>query len=140
MITVHKKSKEQFLRELKSITKRSNGKGLSWLKNRLTEYIRGWIGYYYLADMKTFLQRTEEWYHRRIRCYIWKCWKRVRTRFTNLMKCGIGRWRAWQWANTRKGYWRIATSPILKCAITNDGLVRQGYPSLIGIYTKLHSN
>ena len=27
MITVHKKSKEQFLRELKSITKRSNGKG-----------------------------------------------------------------------------------------------------------------
>lgn len=54
MITVHKKSKEQFLRELKSITKRSNGKGLSWLKNRLTEYIRGWIGYYYLADMKHF--------------------------------------------------------------------------------------
>ena len=137
---MYRKSKEKFLREIKSITKRSNGKGFLWLKKRLTEYVRGWIGYFYLADMKTFLQRTEKWYHRRLRCYIWKCWKRIRTRFKNLMKCGISRWYAWQWANTRKGYWHIADSWILHRAITNMGLVMQGYPSIIGTYTKLHRN
>ena len=137
---MHTKSKEKLLREIKTITKRSNGKGFLWLKKRLTEYVRGWIGYYYLADMKTFLEETEGWYHRRIRSYIWKCWKRVRTKFKNLMKCGISRWWAWQWANTRKSYWRTAKSPILSRAITNERLAIQGYPSLIGIYTKLHRN
>jgi len=101
---------------------------------------RGWIGYYYMADMKLFLQETEQWYHRRLRSYIWKSWKRVRTRFKNLMRCGISRWWAWQWANTRKGYWRIADSPILHRAISNERLASQGYPSLVGIYSRLHRN
>ena len=137
---MHRKSKDKFVRELKAITKRNNGKGFLWLKRRLTDYVRGWIGYYYMADMKSFLQETEQWYHRRLRSYIWKCWKRVRTRFKNLMRCGISRWWAWQWANTRKGYWRIADSPILHRAISNERLASQGYPSLIGIYSRLHRN
>ncbi|MBR3530001.1 MAG: hypothetical protein IKN83_01410 [Bacteroidaceae bacterium] len=135
---MHRKSKNKFVRELKAITKRNNGKGFLWLKKRLTDYVRGWIGYYYMADMKSFLQETEQWYHRRLRSYIWKCWKRVRTRFKNLMRCGISRWWAWQWANTRKGYWRIADSPILHRAISNERLASQGYPSLVGIYSRLH--
>ena len=139
-LTVHKKSKDKFHRELKTITNRSNGKGYLWLKKRLTEYVRGWFDYYYLADMKSFLNKTEKWYRRRIRSYIWKCWKGVRTRFVNLIKCGISREQAWQWANTRKGYWRIAGSWILHTAITNERLVLQGYPSLLGIYTQLHRN
>ena len=137
---MHRKSKDKFVRELKAITKRNNGKGFLWLKRRLTDYVRGWIGYYYMADMKSFLQETEQWYHRRLRSYIWKCWKRVRTRFKNLMRCVISRWWAWQWANTRKGYWRIADSPILHRAISNERLASQGYPSLIGIYSRLHRN
>ena len=137
---MHRKSKDKFVRELKAITKRNNGKGFLWQKRRLTDYVRGWIGYYYMADMKSFLQETEQWYHRRLRSYIWKSWKRVRTRFKNLMRCGISRWWAWQWANTRKGYWRIADSPILHRAISNERLASQGYPSLIGIYSRLHRN
>lgn len=137
---MHKKSKDKFIRELKSITKRSNGKGLLWLKKRLTEYVRGWIGYYRLADMKAFLLKVEGWCRRRIRCYIWKCWKRVRTRFKNLMEYGIGRNEAWRWANTRKGYWRVSASQIMNESITNVELERQGYPSLMGIYERLHRN
>lgn len=110
------------------------------MKVRLNEYIRGWMGYYYMADMKSFLCDKEKWYRRRLRCYIWKCWKNVRTRFKNLMKCGISKWRAWQWANTRKSYWHTADSWILHRTITNKRLILQGYPSLIGIYTKLHRN
>ncbi|CAK7067742.1 MAG: hypothetical protein PETM_02969 [Petrimonas sp.] len=56
------------------------------------------------------------------------------------MKCGIDKWRAWQWANTRDGYWNTAGSPILQRAISNEMLKRQGYPCLVDLYVKLHQN
>ena len=56
--------------------------------------------------MRSFLEETDQWLRSRIRMCIWKCWKRVRTRFKNLQEYGIAKWQAWQWANTRKGYWR----------------------------------
>ncbi|WP_407822494.1 hypothetical protein [Sodaliphilus pleomorphus] len=69
---------------------------------------------------------------------IWKGWKRVRTRFKNLQRCGIAKWQAWQWANTRKGYWRTVHSPILTRAISNENLKRAHYPTLTEYYEKKH--
>jgi len=65
----------------------------------------------------------------------WKRWKRVRTRLENLKRLGIGEDRAWMWANTRKGYWRTAHSPILKIALSNDRLKCAGYLSLMECYS-----
>ncbi|MFV0507318.1 MAG: group II intron maturase-specific domain-containing protein [Bacteroidales bacterium] len=102
---------------LKELTSRSNGMGYEQRKLQLTRYIRGWINYYKLADMKTHLQRVDEWYRRRLRMCI--CWKKVKTKFQDLMKCGIGQGKSWEWANTRKSYWRTSKSPMLTRAITN---------------------
>lgn len=120
------------------MTGRSNGKGYAWLKLHLGRYIRGWMTYYRYADMKSFIISTAQWYNRRMRMYIWKSWKRNRTRFINLQKCGISKWWAWQWANTRKGYWHISKSWILSRSITNNRLIAAGYPSLLNLYTRLH--
>ena len=65
---------------------------------------------------------------------IWKAWKKPKTKVANLIKCGIEKYKACEWGNTRKGYWRIADSPILKVAINNDSLRKSGYPSLMGSY------
>lgn len=73
----------------------------------------------------------------RIRMCIWKYWKRVRTRFKNLQQCGIAKWQAWQWANTRKGYWRVAQS-FMHRAATKENLKRAGYPTLTEYYEELH--
>ena len=102
------------------------------------DYIRGWIGYYHLADMKRFLLDTDEWLRRRIRMGIWKAWKNPKTKVANLIKCGIEKAKAWEWGNTRKGYWRIADSPILKVAISNDSLRKAGYSTLMGSYLEWH--
>jgi len=67
--------------------------------------------------MKTLLNKLDGWLRRRIRMVTWKRWKRVRTRFTNLRRAGINEWQAWQWANTRLGYWRVAGSWIMTRAI-----------------------
>jgi len=137
-LCLHAKTKARLTSKLKELTGRSNGMGYEQRKTALTRYIRGWMEYYKLAECKNFLQATDQWYRRRLRMCIWKCWKKVKTRFTNLMKCGISRNQAWQWANTRKGHWRIADSAILKRAIDNEKLKISGYPSLMGYYTRLH--
>jgi hypothetical protein len=65
-----------------------------------------------------------------------KRWEGVRTRWENLMKFGIHREQAYQWANTRKGYRRIAGS-FLNTAITSHYLEAQGFPNLVNRYEEL---
>ena len=135
---VHPKSKEKLRKKLKMLTKRSWNIGHEKRKEVLTYAIRGWVHYFRLADMRWFLIETDAWLNSRIRMCIWKSWKTNRNRFRNLQKCGIKKWWAWQWANTRKGYWRTAHSPILTLAISKEHLKLARYPSLMEYYEKLH--
>lgn len=138
-LSIHRKSYDKLKSRLKELTGRSNGMGHEKRKASLGLFIRGWLEYFKLADMKSRLQRIDEWYRRRLRMCIWKCWKKIRTRFTNLCKCGINKRKAWEWANTRKGYWRIADSFILHRALNNDELKRANYPFLMDCYRKIVS-
>jgi len=72
--------------------------------------------------------------------YIWKQWKKISARARNLQKLGVVKDKAWEWANTRKGYWHIANSWILKAAITNERLVRRGYSDIAKKYEAVHIN
>ena len=112
---------------IRTLTSRSNGWGYARRKEALRQYITGWVNYFKLADMTKMLSRGDSWYRRRLRMIIWKHWKRLRTRGRNLMKLGINKYKAWEWANTRKGYWHIANSYILSRTITNERLSQAGY-------------
>jgi group II intron reverse transcriptase/maturase len=138
-LNVHPKSIAKFKSKLKELTGRSNGMGYERRKTVLRQFIVGWLEYFKLADMKSKLQVLDEWYRRRLRMCIWKCWKKVKTRFNNLCKCGIEKYKAWEWANTRKGYWRTSNSPILSRALNNDNLRRANYPFLMDCYRKIVS-
>lgn len=138
-LSIHPKSYDKLKSKLKELTGRSNGMGYENRKASLGLFIRGWLEYFKLADMKSRLQRIEEWYRRRLRMCIWKSWKKIKTRFNNLCKCGIDKRKAWEWANTRKGYWRIADSFILHRALNNDNLKRANYPFLMDCYRRIVS-
>ena len=69
--------------------------------------------------------------------YIWKQWKKPKTRVQNLQKLGIPKEQAYQWENTRLGYWRIAGSAVLSRSITNEKLVRAGYYDIQARYELL---
>ena len=133
-LSVHPKAKAKMKTRLKELTGRSNGMGYERRKRKLKEYVRGWIGYYHLANMKRLLMKTDEWLRRRIRMCIWKSWKKPKTRIANLIKCGIPKWKAYEWGNTRLGHWRIAKSRIASCVFTNDRLRLAGYPTLLDEY------
>jgi len=134
---VHPKSYDKFESKLKALTGRSNGMGYAKRKESLRYFIMGWLEYFKLADMKSKLRDIDTWYRRRLRMCIWKNWKRTKTRFKNLMKCGIIDWEAWKWANTRKGYWHISNSKVLSIALNNDNLKRAGYPLIVDCYRKV---
>lgn len=122
---------------LKELTGRSNGMGYEKRKYELHQFIRGWIEYFKLADMQNHLNAIDKWLRRRIRMCIWKSWKNVSTRITNLLRCGIDSWHAHKWGYV-KGYWRIAGSPILNRAIDTDKLRNAGYPMMLDYYSKMY--
>lgn len=136
-LRLHPKSAQKMKAKIEELTSRSNGWGHDQRKKALRQYIIGWVHYFKLADMDTLLVRMDEWYRRRLRMIIWKTWKHVRTRLSNLLKLGVHRQRAWEWANTRKGYWHIANSFLLNTTITTDRLRLAGYVFLSDYYRQV---
>ncbi|MCM3716703.1 group II intron reverse transcriptase/maturase [Halalkalibacter oceani] len=128
-LRIHAKSVSKMKARIKELTARSNGLGYERLKLQLKQYITGWTNYFKLADMKKLLKGTDQWLRRRLRMYIWKRWKRVRTRYAMLRKFGNNHNTALKFACTRKGYWRIAKSPILSTTVTDARLKQAGYAS-----------
>lgn len=126
-LRVHPKSVEKMKARIRELTSRNNGWGNERRKAALNQYIIGWVQYFKLADIKTLLTTTDAWLRRRLRMVIWKQWKRIRTKMANLIKLGINRYKAYEWANTRKGYWHIANSFILSRTVTNERLRKAGY-------------
>lgn len=127
LLRVHPKSITKMKEKIKELTSRSNGWGNERRKEALRQYVAGWVNYFKLANMKSLLLEIDGWYRRRLRMIIWKQWKRIKTRFQNLMKLGISKFQAMLFSNTRKGYWRTAKSPILQTSIDNESLQKAGY-------------
>lgn len=126
-LRVHGKSVTKMKDRIRAITSRSNGISYEKLKLKLRQYIIGWVNYFKLADMKILLKRTDKWLRRRLRMFIWKRWKRIRTRYKMLKRLGYNHSNAIKYANTRKGYWHVAGSQILSCSITDNRLRKAGY-------------
>ena len=134
---VHPRSLASLRDRVREILSRSNGWSLDYRRHRLRSLVNGWVGYFRLADMRGALRELDSWVRRKIRCVYWKCWKRVGTKFRALVRLGVGRGRAWQWANSRKAYWRVAGSGILDRALSNAKLEELGWTTFYQRYLEL---
>lgn len=134
-LRIHPKSIQKLKDKIRKVTGRSNGMGIEERRTKLNQVVRGWTNYFKHADAKNLLNSLDEWMRSRIRMVTWKRWKKIRTRFENLKKAGISKEQAWMWANTRKGYWRVAHSPILTKALSNERFKRIGYLSFSECYS-----
>ena len=137
-IRAHKSSLQKARKKLILLTKRNRGRNVRKVMVEVKIFIRGWLGYFHVAEMKRNMQSWDEWMRRRIRMYIWKQWKKPGTRVQNLLKLGIPEWAACICGNSRKGYWRVADTTTLKRAISNERLAAAGYFSIAGYYESLH--
>jgi len=136
-IRIHPKSVKRLKDKVRTITNRNWGTSMEERLKRLQSLTGGWINYFGLADAKGLMQELDEWTRRRIRACFWKQWKRIRTKHKNLVHLGVQDAKAWEWANSRKGYWRIAGSWILSTTLTNKYLEETGFRSLSRQYSDL---
>ena len=139
-IRPHTQVKTTIKSKLKKLTKRNRGKNIEVILKQIKQLMTGWLNYYGIGEMKTFMIDLNGWLKRRIRQYIWKQWKNPRTKRRNLIRLGIDKAKAYEWSNTRKGYWKISRSYILHRSLTNKELASLGYQDIALRYQFVHSN
>ena len=134
-IPVHRKSIAVYKDKIRQITCRSKPYAMEERLTQITQLNHGWGNYFKLSDAKSVFEDLDSWVRSRIRLCYWKQWKKVKTRMHQLEKLGIKPDKAYQWSNTRKGYWRTVHSPILARALNNATLNAAGFVSLKDITT-----
>lgn len=130
MILVHKSAKSQIKAKLKFITKRSRGVSLDIVLEEIRQVVIGWINYYRIGSIKTFLRNLDAWLRRRIRQYIWKQWKTPKTRIKSLIKLGATIDEAKRISYSRKAYWHTVRTWEVQGMITNKRLESRGFISM----------
>jgi group II intron reverse transcriptase/maturase len=118
-VHVDPKALKRATERLRRLTARSWGISMEERIRAINRFTVGWTAYFAYADTPAAFERLDEWLRRRLRQVRWKEWRRVRTKRRNLCALGIPERQAHQWANTRKGTWRIAGSWILSRTLPN---------------------
>ena len=139
-IRVHAKSWKKAKDKLRELTSRSKCGSIVGAMKRIEVYMRGWLNYYGIADMKNNIASLNGWLYRRIRMCIWKQWKLPRTRKRKLLGLGLPEWVACEGAYSRKAYWRMANSGVVKRALTKERLIHWGFYDLATAYQPVHVN
>ena len=116
----------------RELTDRNKGISNEVREKRYQEYVRGWVEYFRLADMKELLRKTDEWARRRIRAVYWKQWKKIKTKYRMLKALGLEDWKAKELANSRKGYWKMAK--VLNQIFSKKIIAKLGYTSMLDYY------
>jgi group II intron reverse transcriptase/maturase len=137
-LRVHRKSIAKMKVKLKELTSRSNGWGNEYRALKLKQFIRGWVNYFAMADMKQLLKSTDEWLRRKIRAIYWRQWKKIKTKYRMIKKFGMPEWKVHELANCRKGIWRSAI--MLNSVLTIKVIASLGYMSMTDYYLKICEN
>ena len=136
LIRVAKRSLERFREKLRRLTKRTRSGKLEDVIRQINQYTMGWMGYYWQANTPSVFEELDSWIRRRLRQMIWKRWKRGTTRYRELVKLGVPRWRASGGAGG-KSPWHMSNAPVIKEALSNAYLRNSGLKSLKVRYQEL---
>ena len=131
---------KRFKDRIRQITRRNRGKDIGQILRELKTFTAGWLGYFGIANMNGLLKKLDSWIRRRLRCYLWKQWKRIRTRQRNLLLLGATAENARRTANTRHGLWWTSGTATIQASLTNENLITLGFDPLYPRYHQRSSN
>jgi RNA-directed DNA polymerase len=124
------KALARFKARIRGLTQRTRGVSLSQMVEDLATYVTGWRGYFGYCETRSVLVDLDSWLHRRLRCVVWKQWKRGSRRFAELRRLGIGKDLAAQTAGSPCGPWHLSRSPALSFALPGAYFDSLGVPRL----------
>ncbi len=128
----------EFKRRVRKLTGRSWGVSMEYRFAKLAEYLRGWMGYFGIAEYYRPIPGIDQWLRRRLRmCYI-KQWRWCRTKVRELTKLGCNLRLAISIGLSRKGPYRLAKTLASQSGMTNKWLKDQGLLSVKDLWVKIH--
>ena len=137
-LRVAPKSIERLRAKLLPILRRTTrGMSLARALRELAPLIRGWVAYYRLAEIKSDLETLDKWVRRRLRCAIWRQWKKPRTRLRELLKSKLDPVAAARTAYSGRGPWWCAGTWAMSQAIPAAMLASMGLVSFLAEHRRL---
>lgn len=133
-IRIAPKSLKKIKSKMKEKTKRNDPSPAKEKIKKMEAVIRGWVNYFVLAKAKSKMRQLDEFVRRRLRTGIWKQWKTPKARRVNLIRLGISAQKAYEWSNSRKGYFRLSNSPVLSRTLNIEYFTRLGYVGFANYY------
>jgi len=129
-IRIAPKTEKRFKDKVRELTSRRKSVSMESRIKNLNTYLRGWMGYFKLAETPSVFHRLDKWIRRRLRMCVLKHWKKPKTKRRELIKLGIPVESAKKISSSRKGYWRLARTPQLNRALGLHYWEAQGLFSL----------
>ena len=129
-LTIAPESLERAKHKVRALTSRSRGVSVERMLRELRTFTDGWVTYFRYASARLF-KHLDRWIRRRVRCFVWKQWKKPRKRARELIRAGVEEHTAWGMAYDGPGLWRATKSPPLNSALSNARLNELGYHSLL---------
>jgi RNA-directed DNA polymerase len=137
-IQIHPKTLHRFKEQVRRLTNRNWGVSMRYQLFKTSQYLRGWINYFGIANCYQLCMDLDHWIRRRIRMAYWRQWRKPRTKVRNLMRLGVRVQVAVGCGITSKGPWRSSKTPGINQALSNVYLKTEGLYSLRDGWIKLH--
>jgi RNA-directed DNA polymerase len=134
----HPKTLLRFKQQVRRLTNRNWGVSMHYQLFKISQYLRGWINYFGIANNYQQCVDLDHWIRRRVRMAYWRQWRKPRTKVRNLMRLGVRVQAAVACGITSKGPWRSAKSPGINQALSLDYLKSEGLYSLRDGWVALH--
>ncbi|WP_300003757.1 group II intron reverse transcriptase/maturase [uncultured Cedecea sp.] len=117
--------------KLRSLTTGHSSASVKAVINKLRPVLRGWVSYFRYTEVKGVLEELDSWINRKLRCLLWRQWKRTGTRARKLMRAGLTEERAWRSASNQRGAWWNSGARHMNQAIKVSLLRSAGLLSLL---------
>ncbi|WP_432415528.1 group II intron reverse transcriptase/maturase [Chromohalobacter israelensis] len=130
-LTLTQASLQRLMQRVREILKRGRGHNIRRVTEALAPVLRGWASYFSLVDVKRPLEALDQWVRRRLRCVIWRQWKRPGTRRRKLLALGLDEPRARKSAGNGRGPWWNAGASHMNQALPRKWFEQQGLISVL---------
>ena len=117
--------------KIREVLQGASGRSLMTVIAELNPILRGWMAYFRLTETKQALEELDGWIRRKLRCILWRQWKRPYTRAKNLMKAGLTEERAFRSAFNQRGPWWNSGASHMNQAFQKSFFDRLGLVSLL---------
>lgn len=123
-------SRQRLERRVRAVLKGARGWSLAHTIQALNPVLRGWAAYFKLTETQRMLEELDGWIRHKLRCILWRQWKRPYTRARNLMKAGLGEERAFRSAFNQRGPWWNSGASHMNHALPKSYFDRLGLVSV----------